>query len=480
MSTARRNKTNFHFIKKLFILIIIIVSIFSLSVLIYIKLIKANKVNFPPQITKLLSILNLTNNTQSLISTSSLFNLKSLNFQLSHIKSFKIDSGKEQVIQHSSLKNYSPLFFSIENPNNIPISPVIVLNNQNWSSNQAILKTIIPEKSSFTDEEKAIKIWKYLTNNTTHDHAAIETFPVNSLNNPILLLNQFGYAFCLNAASALANLAELAGLKSRIVHLNKHTVTEIFYNNSWHMLDADMGFYLKNPNGSIASVKNIHTNPSMLDVISESDLKKTYTSKYSLYRAYSENQPRSIQSPEELLPPNTPNEFIFTLNPKEEILFYYDWKSEYFWTKYEKVPENYSNGLLISPTKIELDPFTSLIKEFKLPYPILSSYIYSSNLCKTPISIFFSLDNESWTKVESLCRNNTIALSSLFLKGFNASIINEYYLKFSGLLSTLNLTIFTKFQVAPLSIPKLKEGNNTIKAISKNYPLNLNFAFILK
>jgi hypothetical protein len=55
----------------------------------------------------------------------------------------------------------------------------------------------------------------------------------------------------------VAALARYAGLKARGWAINQHSVPEVFWNGSWHMLDASLINYFTKPDGTIASVEDI-------------------------------------------------------------------------------------------------------------------------------------------------------------------------------------------------------------------------------
>lgn len=54
-----------------------------------------------------------------------------------------------------------------------------------------------------------------------------------------LLLKYSNHGLCSQQAQTLVDIATKIGLKARIVGLNGHTVTEVFYNDRWHMFDPD-------------------------------------------------------------------------------------------------------------------------------------------------------------------------------------------------------------------------------------------------
>jgi len=114
-----------------------------------------------------------------------------------------------------------------------------------------------------TDEEKAIALWRYVCRRRYHwwpaEHA------INGgleLHNPVKFFNVYGYGHCDDAAANLAMLCRAAGLQARVWLLRGHVVAEVFYNQAWHMFDADTEtFYPKSHRGGPASVEEIARQP---------------------------------------------------------------------------------------------------------------------------------------------------------------------------------------------------------------------------
>ncbi len=67
---------------------------------------------------------------------------------------------------------------------------------------------------------------------------------LNTLREPYLLFNAGG-GICSQSAIAMVKLAEKLGLKGRVIWLEGHGVAEIYYDNAWHLFDADMGVIFK-------------------------------------------------------------------------------------------------------------------------------------------------------------------------------------------------------------------------------------------
>lgn len=377
--------------------------------------------------------------------------VKKLNFIL---------NDKNKVIDFNNKldnDNYLPIYFSIKNSGKNIISPQIVINNKDWSSNKAIVDTAIKNSSIpiSSDKEQLIRLTGYIYRNFRESYFTA-TPPYRNPNiqyGPIDYFNFFGYGNCTEYARILAILAETAGFKSRIVYFDKHVVTEIYYDNSWHMFDSNRNLYLVNKNNEIASVENIASDKSLLNQIKQKHNQEFYQNIFADFNIL------EIEYKDDFL--NHKNKVLkYTLRPNEEIRFYYNWKESLFHKDSDIEPEKYSNGLLISPIDIK-NHYQTI--SFQLPYPILDSYIYKKDLCKKSIKIFFSLDQKEWINIKDYCLNNSISLTDAFQREENATIINSYFLKIKSEKPTSDLYIYSQFQVAAKSIPKLRYGDNIIK-----------------
>ncbi len=79
----------------------------------------------------------------------------------------------------------------------------------------------------------------------------------DSVLDPIKLFNVYGYTLCSVSSANVMCLARYVGLPARCFTINNHVVPEIFYDNAWHMFDADLIEYFPKADGSIASLQEI-------------------------------------------------------------------------------------------------------------------------------------------------------------------------------------------------------------------------------
>lgn len=83
---------------------------------------------------------------------------------------------------------------------------------------------------------------------------------------PIVLL-ELGNGRCGHSSRLVADIALSNNYKARIVQLASHQVTEIKWQNKWHIIDADgyFGTVPRMPNGLWLSVEDVISNPNFID-----------------------------------------------------------------------------------------------------------------------------------------------------------------------------------------------------------------------
>lgn len=84
----------------------------------------------------------------------------------------------------------------------------------------------------------------------------------NTLKEPYLLINAKG-GICHQNAIAIVKLAEEVGFKARTLWMEGHVVAEVYYNNAWHLFDANMDIIFKK-NGCILSYQEIVAEPDLI------------------------------------------------------------------------------------------------------------------------------------------------------------------------------------------------------------------------
>lgn len=80
----------------------------------------------------------------------------------------------------------------------------------------------------------------------------------------VKLFNVYGWLICGQMAYSLCRIYTSAGFKARMFGAPGHTISEVYYENSWHFLDVDMWTWFKNKNNTIASAYELSQNANEL------------------------------------------------------------------------------------------------------------------------------------------------------------------------------------------------------------------------
>ncbi len=384
-------------------------------------------------------------------------------------------------LSEDSLQKYGePVFFSITNLGEEKISPQLVVNGRDWSSNESVLKDALQNTDVANREATAKSLWQFVVDNRYHFKPAVRV-DNNYLDveNPLQYFNSWGYGYCDDSATVLAQLATLSNFDARIVFLTEHVVAEIFYNDKWHMLDPDREVFYTNKNGEIASIGDIFNDKNLIKQTTEIFNRPEWVYNKQL-EAFSGYRTEYVY-PETFYPENLPQDFKYTLREGEEIRFYYQWPNKHYWSLYQEAPPVYTNGILITPLPGESYlrglQFKDEIIFFQLPYPILGSYLYGENLCKDGVKVGLSFNNEEWKLIDGPCQDNVLNLSSVIPLGEESRPTRQYFLKIPR--GVNNGLVITQFQVAPKSIPRLKPGQNDFFLKNpENGPVKIRFGFV--
>jgi len=124
------------------------------------------------------------------------------------------------------------------------------------SSMEAWKKSFI--KDGMTDEEKALAAWRTASSFQHQDSPPVEYLAAeDTVCDPIKLFNVYGYGFCSMSSCEVAALSRYVGLQARGWGINSHSVSEVFWDGAWHLLDASLINYFKKPDGKVASVEEL-------------------------------------------------------------------------------------------------------------------------------------------------------------------------------------------------------------------------------
>ena len=124
------------------------------------------------------------------------------------------------------------------------------------------LETLVasPQFAGKKGQELVLAIYNYFTSTIDGTYHFWETDERKGLpqvrravTDPVKMLNCYGWMICGQCSKMLYQLYRTAGLKTRLVGLPGHAVTEVFFDKRWHILDVDMWTWFRTPEGHIAS-----------------------------------------------------------------------------------------------------------------------------------------------------------------------------------------------------------------------------------
>ena len=94
-----------------------------------------------------------------------------------------------------------------------------------------------------TDKEKAIALWAYIARRpyyhwgTPREHPEY-TSELGLVLDPVANFNVHGQVICFQVVDLLGTMAAVAGIPARTWALQGHCVNELYYDNAWHLFDA--------------------------------------------------------------------------------------------------------------------------------------------------------------------------------------------------------------------------------------------------
>jgi len=110
--------------------------------------------------------------------------------------------------------------------------------------------------AGMSDQEKVLAIWRTVVK-YRHQIDPPDEFLQDNVHDVFKTIHVYGYGQCCCASSHVETLARYLGLEARGWGINLHSVPEVKYDNSWHMVDSSLMNYFLNPDGRIASLADI-------------------------------------------------------------------------------------------------------------------------------------------------------------------------------------------------------------------------------
>jgi len=367
------------------------------------------------------------------------------------------------------------IFVSMENIGDTAIiNPLIVVNGKrNWRSIDHMLDEVLEE--GMTEAEKARAIWEFARAHRYHT-----TTGDDEVKDTVKMLNVYGYTLCWDEAYTVSNLWQAAGLKIRRGIPHGHCTTEVFFNGQYHLMDSDEHLlYLLRDNETIAGEEELAHDHDLVKRghaygILQAENRETNERTAGLF-VY--DGPRTGSRP---LVGN--HRMDLTLRPGETLLW--EWEDRGKYHGFNLRPPRLYNGRLqyIPPMTFDdhqwceqiynltmnkggihpIDP----MQEGGVSYRVSSPYVMVGGkmiISGSKSDIELSFDGDIWARVGTVKDHGPTIISLDGQLPPDGSPRYEYWIRFRGVGMVLQrLFIETDLQMAPLSLPALETGDNTI------------------
>lgn len=151
-------------------------------------------------------------------------------------------------------ENINTELIEIKNNSNKTAKFKILINNNDFSSETAIISFIKNMENEYENEPLEMKAFRFVRDFSFHENPISE---INWTFSPLVLINSLGGALCGSRSAVLTNILHKLGFDARSWCIEGHVVTEVFSNNKWKVLDVDNGMYYFNNNMEIASYQEL-------------------------------------------------------------------------------------------------------------------------------------------------------------------------------------------------------------------------------
>ena len=373
------------------------------------------------------------------------------------------------------------------------------------SSLQSLVSGILAANpQATTPPQIAQAIWTWMTHYTYHYYDAEKPDP-KIHEDFIDILNVYGFTRCWLHARLMTDLLTAAGLQARPMNLGGHAVSEVFYNNSWHIYDIDQHQIYYAPDGTtVLGTPDLIANPNPMFLHTDGT-SSSYAYEQGLADIYSttwNNVPLNYAYPPVVRSLNV------TLRKNETLI--QNWNNI---GKYHDIylhlgpPVSYTDGDIIytpdltqasyqngvysssnvsaysddgqSPNLHATTPGTtsSIVYQVNEPYALVGSLLQAQTYIATPndsMQIAFSLDGVNWTTVYTQSKigydNPQLDLSNYVNNNTTLPEQFQYFIKFQWTANSAangagvnRFTLDSQFQQAWEAIPPLHSGTTTIK-----------------
>jgi hypothetical protein len=376
----------------------------------------------------------------------------------------------------------------IENVGDTPVvNPWLFTDDRgHWRSVQELTEHVTAPYD--TELDRALAMWWWETRHRWH-----WTTHTRNNNDPVKVWNIFGHTLCGNDAHVLADCFRTMGLQTRHPALVGHSVTEAFADGTWRLLDGDENI--------IALLRDNETVASEADIRRDHDLLKR-THCYGILRAdslrtrefsaslYGDTQPETDRD----LRSHIDHEMTMTLRPGEALTWAWEHRGKYHcpWD-YENVPERLTpmvaNGYWeftprLTPERIAADAVSAegisaddgaltaaddgeIVYRIGAPYAQVGGSLAVG--AQGDVQAALSWDGEEWAPLE-LAPGEAGRVADLD-EHFppDGALRFEYLLKLTVAPGAIVRSIYsrTDLQMAPLCMPYLTLGENTVRYVDE-------------
>jgi hypothetical protein len=247
------------------------------------------------------------------------------------------------------LKNFR---YELTNKSDHALPAPILFRDDRWDSATELVAQA-GFKSIPDEVERAVAIWRFVCPRRVFGDPPTEGVEEHDV---IKFFAHYGYGFCDDTARALATLAELSGLKSRVWELDGHVVAEVMANGRWRMLDADQQAYFHRAGAplDILGVEELAAERAAFAHLVSFRNADGYPPKYiDCFLSKDDNKVSASGTAEHRIDP--------TLRAGEQMAFTnYNW-GRYFLGKYPMPPARFYNGTFTYRLDVRDLPATKLI-----------------------------------------------------------------------------------------------------------------------
>ncbi len=304
---------------------------------------------------------------------------------------------------------------------------------------------------------------------------------------PIRLINVYGFAGCREAVNVFNGLLKKAGFQTRRSETSFHSTSEVKYENKWHLFDANtQTFFLKPGTNQVEGyedlaydVSKIYRNfiPNKININNQHYTKWNgyFYSIYFWIKKVPETQRDSTILKHSMHLVLRPGESLIYRWGYANIMKYRGWWRD---NKLQKEQLLYNGFLVYEPRFREDFYFSDKLEESKGKWILESDILkflstgYFIIKMENPylmvggrleldadqVNVFFSLDKKIWIQMKTEDFDKLLSTEA-------KDPIYKYYLKFEFKKGSQirKLRIINDLQMAPLAMPSLKVGMNKLK-----------------